>query len=779
MKHRYFAVGNTHFDPVWLWTWDEAMASIRATFRSALDRMKEYPDFVYSFATPPVFEWIRKTDPRLFEEIRARVAEGRWELAEGWWNQPDCFSASGESYVRQGLYGQRYLLSTFGKTASCVFNTDSFGHPATFPQILRKSGIRYYCLCRPEEKHYHLEHPLFRWVGEDGSTVTAFRIGSAAGDGWQKNVSAAMDSVVYPDENILIVYGVTDHGGAPTKEAIETIRSRDDAVLSSLAGFFEAQGEVVNTVKGEFVTGDFGVYCNGNEIKKRNRAAEYALLDAERALVLAGGDSRDLTSSWQDVLFNQFHDILGGSSIREAYTDARNLHGRALQNANEALHFSLQKITSRIRMPGKNPDNAWNLVLWNLNAAPYDGYVEAEVQWAHEFDWYDGEIALEDEAGNRVETQIIGERSVIPRFRSRFVFPAALPSVGYAAWKVVRTDRPIEPPAPHDPATIQTDNYLFRIDRADGSISSVTDLRTGEEVLRRAFRPTCYEDLGDTWCFNIDGYGKTLGKFAVRSIGTVESGRWIERVKVTLAYADSLLDLYYTFYRKEDYFDLSYRVNWNEAHTVFKFDFDCGGGTIRCATPYGEVTRAENRRDCPVGEWIRTDRNLIVSDGIFAYRLDRGVLGLTVLRSCVYGDFRLGDLPARDLPVMEQGITEGRIRLFLDPARCCPQIEANRFNNPPLVIDESNHGGDLPSRESFCSLAAESAILSVIKTAEDGDGIVFRVVEYAGRKQTAALTFEGKTYDIPLGAHEIKTVKLSGGALSEVDLLEFSEEQPS
>ena len=103
-------IANTHFDPVWLWKWDEAMSSITATFRSALQRMEEYPEFKYSFTTPPVFEWIKNTDPQLFNEIKKRVAEGRWELAEGWWVQPDCYSASGESYIRQGLYGQKYIL---------------------------------------------------------------------------------------------------------------------------------------------------------------------------------------------------------------------------------------------------------------------------------------------------------------------------------------------------------------------------------------------------------------------------------------------------------------------------------------------------------------------------------------------------------------------------------------------------------------------------------------------------------------------------------------------
>ena len=173
---KYYMIGNTHFDPVWEWKWDEAMSSIRATFRSALDRMNEYSDFIYSFSSPPVFEWIKKTDPDMFEEIKRRIDEGKWDLAEGWWNQPDCFSASGESYVRQGLYGQRYLMKNFGKLSECAFNTDSFGHPDMLPQILKKSGIKNYCMCRPEERHYSLKSPLFRWQSDDGSSVMAFRI---------------------------------------------------------------------------------------------------------------------------------------------------------------------------------------------------------------------------------------------------------------------------------------------------------------------------------------------------------------------------------------------------------------------------------------------------------------------------------------------------------------------------------------------------------------------------------------------------------------------------
>ena len=116
------------------------MASIRATFHAVLQRMEEDDDFRYSFAAPPVFEWIRQVEPELFEKICQRVREGRWELAEGWWLQPDCYGAMGECYVRQGLYGQHYLKEVFGMESKTVFNVDSFGHSPCCRKFYQKAG---------------------------------------------------------------------------------------------------------------------------------------------------------------------------------------------------------------------------------------------------------------------------------------------------------------------------------------------------------------------------------------------------------------------------------------------------------------------------------------------------------------------------------------------------------------------------------------------------------------------------------------------------------------
>ena len=684
---KIYMVGNTHFDPVWEWKWDEAMASIRATFRSALDRMKEYPDFCYSFSSPPVFEWIKKTDPEMFEEIKSRIAEGRWDLCEGWFNQPDCFTAMGESYVRQGLYGQRYLAENFGKYAQCAFNTDSFGHPDMLPQILLKSGIKYYCLCRPEEHHYHLESPLFKWKSSDGSEITAFRIGGIAGEGWAKNTAENIEKADISGCDILMVYGVTDHGGAPTKKSIEEIIKSSIADFSTVSGYFEKQQSVSSEIKDEFLTGDFGVYANNTAVKQMNRIAEYALLNAEKSCFIAKNPCMDkLAECWHDVLFNQFHDILGGASIKEAYTDARNLYGRAVQTANEIMHYNLQRMTAKMQMPGKNPDNEWNLVLWNLNCCEYDGYIEAEVQWAHEFEWYDGGIVLEDENGNRIDTQIIEEHSAIPRFRSRFIFKAKLPSLGYKCYKVIKNHCSLEEKSISDSDKVETKRYIYTISQKDGSIVKIYNKIKKRTAAANLFVPNCYEDSGDAWCFNIDSYGKLSGGFSAVKSEFVECGDLYDKLKITLKYNDSLLYLYYKFYHNEDYFDVEYTVNWNEKHTVFKFDCDTDDDEVSVSTPYSHMTRTKSPKDRPMGEWLETESILFLTGSVFAYNFKNSNLGFTVLRSPIYADFRIGELKEKDYMITEQGITAGSMRVILKNKRYSPAEEAMRFNNRPIVV---------------------------------------------------------------------------------------------
>lgn len=762
--NKKYMIGNTHFDPVWLWHWDDAMASIRATFRSALDRMKEEPDFRYSFVTPPVFEWIRKTDPELFEQIRKKVEDGQWELAEGWWVQPDCYGASGESYARHGLYGQRYLKENFGTYSQTVFNIDSFGHSPMLPQILKKSGIDYYCFVRPEQRHIDLKSPLFRWESADGSAVMAYRAKDAYEKDWRPSAEKQAEN-----EDVLIVYGVTDHGGAPTKESIKWIKEDPQAEFSTVSRFFE-EHTPTHTVTHELLTGDFGPYSNYSKIKKLNRMAEYGVLNAEKAGLIAGDyEAKALSDCWKDILFNQFHDILGGACIKSAYEHAENMLGRSLATSNEHMHFSLQSVTRRIRTPGKNPDTIWNIVVWNLNAKPYEGSVEAEVQWVHEFDWYDKGIRLEDEDGVVYPCQIIREKSVIPAFRSRFAFNAKIPAVGYKVFKLVQTGEPVVKPQV-DTSCIQTNRLTVKFSPETGCIQSVVDRLTGQTLSTSTLVPVCYTDNGDTWAFNIDGYEDDARHFTFEGFQVNEAGDLLTEIKGTYRLGHSLLEMYYRFYADAPYFDVRYRVNWDEKHAVLKLETAVSQERHIAAVPFGTVERQAATQDVPMGLWLQADKLTLSTTGVFAYRMLNNSLGLTLLRSPIYGDLRLEPIDmSLDYDIIDRGIVEGNIRVCFQGD---PWDMAEAFNNQPVVIPESCHDGDLPSAYSFYEMLTEGVQLAAIKKCEDDDCPVFRVVETKGHACKAQLVISGKQWEIELTPYEIKTLKLCGDKLETVNILE-------
>src|SRR5215210_3137408 len=169
-------IGNAHIDPVWLWQWPEGLAEVRATFRSALDRMNEYAEFLFTADSAAYYAWIEEIDPPMFEEIQQRVAEGRWELVGGWWVEPDCNLPSGESFVRHALISQRFFHDRFGRIATVGFNVDPFGHNAMLPQLLRRAGMHAYVFMRPGPHEMALPAPLFWWESADGSRVLGLRL---------------------------------------------------------------------------------------------------------------------------------------------------------------------------------------------------------------------------------------------------------------------------------------------------------------------------------------------------------------------------------------------------------------------------------------------------------------------------------------------------------------------------------------------------------------------------------------------------------------------------
>ena len=446
-QFRFHMIGNSHIDAPWLWPWSEAMSVVHSTFRSALDRMNEYPDFTFTASSAQFYAWIAATDPAMMDEIRKRVAERRWDVVGGWWIEPDVNIPNGESLVRQGLYGQRALEQLFGHPAQLGYNPDAFGQTGTLPQILKLQGMRGYVFKRPMAPDKKLPGDLFWWEGPDGSRVLAYRIPLDSGfeDHLPYWVRQFITKLPEPTKDLMIFYGAGDHGGGPTKVLIQSIvdmqkQAGAPAILFSTPDrYFDEVIKLDNlpVVADELQHHSVGCYTAESEIKKDNRVTEAALATGEKmaslALVVAGFDypQDELTAAWKKVLMMQFHDTMAGTALPEQYVVSRHAYGYAQEVADQAINLAAQKIAWQI--PTQDPASEY-LVVFNPHAWDAKLNVEYDLGWD---DWTGREVnsPLEDDRGNPVRHQWAQATTVYER-RGRLVFSADVPAFGYRQFRL-------------------------------------------------------------------------------------------------------------------------------------------------------------------------------------------------------------------------------------------------------------------------------------------------------------------------------------------------------
>lgn len=336
-NNRIFLIGNAHLDPVWLWTRNEGYSEIKATFKSALDRMEEFGEYVFTSACASYYKWVEENEPALFERIRQKVNEGKWAIAGGMWVQPDCNIPSGESFARHLLYSQRYFYEKFGKTVNYGYNVDSFGHNGMLPQLLKKSGIDNYVFMRPDNGEKKNIPHLFIWEAPDGSRVMTFKIMHGYGD-WDANPNKIKNIKEYASTHghpMMSFYGVGNHGGGPTKRALEELtrlmKTDSSLKFSSAEEYFECVNAMnidLKVVSEDLQHHASGCYSAYAPIKEWNRKAENRLISAEKYDVMCGlltgskSNGAKIKEGWQRLLFNQFHDILAGCSIKPALEEA-------------------------------------------------------------------------------------------------------------------------------------------------------------------------------------------------------------------------------------------------------------------------------------------------------------------------------------------------------------------------------------------------------------------------------------------------------------------------
>jgi alpha-mannosidase len=437
-----FMIGNAHIDPVWLWQWQEGFHEVKATFRSALDRMNEDKDFTFTASSAAFYEWVEKNDPPMFAEIQDRVEQGRWQIVGGWWIEPDCNLPCGESFARQALYGQRYFQRKFNKIARIGYNVDSFGHNGMLPQILSKSRLKFYVFMRPMPHEKDLPGRLFWWEADDGSRVLAFRLPFSYAS-WhadlESHIAQCATELEPPLNETLCFYGVGDHGGGPTRANLDSIhRLNEDPryprlVFDQPEHWFDrvkAAGIDFPVVHDDLQHHASGCYAAHSAVKRWNRKAENLLLTAESYSAIAQWAVAqpyppDFERAWKNVLFNQFHDILAGTSIPDAYEDVRDQLGEATSIAARALNYAVQSIAWQVKIPQE--ENLTPILVFNPHAWESQVNVELEINDRG------SPIVIHDDAGQVTPAQRLQSQSTA-LWRSRLNFIANLPPLGYRTY---------------------------------------------------------------------------------------------------------------------------------------------------------------------------------------------------------------------------------------------------------------------------------------------------------------------------------------------------------
>ena len=822
MKHspRVHLVCNAHLDPVWQWNWEEGLTETLATFEVAVDLIDAYPEFVFNHNESVLYEWTREYRPELFARIRKAVAAGRWVISGGWYLQPDCNLPCGESFVRQALLGRRFFREAFGVEPRVAYNLDPFGHHGNLPQILRKSGYDMYVHFRPTIEELPLDDWLYRWQGIDGSVVAALRppchwYNTAGPAGLKPKIEAMLALARETGGDVTAFWGAGDHGGGATRDDLELIRDMAAANPEIVHSSFEAFRQTVQRelpdrplVKGELQKCFTGCYTSVIGTKQRNRRGEGLALAAERYAALAWWvlgtpypDER-LGDIWRKVLFNQFHDILPGSSVREGYQGSAELYGHAFTQARELL------LSTHLRMlQTRRRRNPLALCVFNPQAAPRRTPVELEFMGAALPTLLAGKtLRLLDTDGRPVPCQWMRATPGLGVWRKRLLFVPRLPALGFGEYRlevVPGKDRKGRPgvAARRSPGRIRfrTRHYTLALNTRTGQIDSLRDTASGAEWLRRPGGALLVrEDTPDAWGPARCPYGKVVGRFRCppkrelaavagacddpfhAAVQVIEAGPLATRVEVVQTCSRSVARLRYTLYANRPEIGVELLLNWSERRRALQFSFPTvlDGTRYLVEIPHGAIARPTGNDEEPCGRWVllqSADRKrafALVNDGPGGVDVSNGDLRQTVVRSPVFCTMASGAAPDRLNDHMDLGEHILRFTLRFGPAgtvRAALPVLADDLGMPPaayvhIPLGPSPERGLRVGRDTV-RVEGAGIHLAALKRSEDGRALVARLVETRGRSAQGELHVPRlrRPARLRFTPFEIKTLRITEG----------------
>jgi alpha-mannosidase len=785
---------NAHIDMAWLWDREETKQVCHDTFRSVLNLMNEYPDFIFSQSQAAAFAWVEEYWPEMFEEIRARVAEGRWEIVGGMWVEPDCNLPSGESFVRQVVYGKRYFMEKFGVDVTLGWNPDSFGYNYGMPQVYKKCGINAFLTQKLTWNDTNV-WPLraFWWESADDSRIFSYfptdYTGKVLSNGLIQDLAFMMTAT--GAKRTCHLFGIGDHGGGPTRDMLD----RADK-LSALQPFprvrhqrmrdfiDELQAELEDKGGAPVYRGELyleyhrGTFTSQAAIKKGNRDAERLLRRLEifataAARLGAAYPAEAIDGLWKTTLFNQFHDILPGSCIGAAAQDAAEDYAGIRAQGSALLGAALDTLT------GKADGAPASVAVFNGMNYRRTGVVTIPVSG--------GPYKVLDSDGREATCQTVTEKD-----GTKLLFLAEdVPATGWKTYRL-ETSAPSEADTGLRAGGNFLENQFVRVEIAgDGTFSRVYDKANAREVLAPGVNGNVLQAFVDTpgkweaWEIARDFEANGEDLRGPVEMELVESGPVRARIRTTRRWSKSTFVQDITLTADSPRVDVVTHVDWQDRQRLLKvlFPVNVKSDVATYEVPYSAIERSTRNEttfeqaqfEVPALQWADMSADgfgvALMNDCKHGYDIKGNRMRLTLLRS-----------PNSPDPNCDKGEHTFTYSLYPHAGdRREGQIyrAATDLNDPLFARACSHTSGDTAS---IVEIGPDNVLLSAMKLADDGDGVIVRFFETDDRDGEALLTFgasvsaawetdmlehnekaltpNGNTLRVPLGHNEVKTLRV-------------------
>ena len=770
------AIGHTHIDIAWLWTVDQTREKVLRSFSTVLHLMELYPDYKFMSSQPILYQFVKEQEPEMYERIKERVAEGRWEVDGAMWLEADCNLTGGESLVRQILKGHAFFKKEFGKESKSLWLPDVFGYSAALPQILKKSGIPYFMTTKIAWNQYNqLPNDTFMWRGIDGTEIFTFMPTTCDFDrGQGLNISfsdtrntTTYTGVVNPNmtlgtykrfqnrdltEDTLMLFGFGDGGGGPTAEMLESAGRLKYGIpgiprisLETEQEFFDRTYEKIAHLP-EMPTWDGELYfeyhrgtlTSMGKNKRNNRKNEILYSQLETLAYMADSVQHPypadvIKEGWDVLLLNQFHDIIPGSSIGKVYDQTDKEYEKISGDGKAALYGAAQALADRIACVQDG------IAVFNTQGYTRSDVVEipdsSKLSLSH----------VTDDKGNIYPVQRCQNGNWI-------FFGEDIPAVGFKVFYPIETEEIHLSEEAKSWEGIYENDYYKTVFNEKMQMVSLIEKEREREFIREGEVGNClvtYEDRPmnwDNWDVDVFYRKKPYEADGISEPKVVEDGPVRTVVEYSMKFEDSVVTQQVSFSPRIPRIDFKTKADWKEHHVLLRVNFPVNVNTTRATyeIQFGNVERETTNNQ----SW---DSAKFEACGHKWADLSENNGGISLLNDCKYGygikngNLSLSLIKAGTYPNKDAGIGNHEFTYSIYPHsgrwQEAKTVEMAYDLNVPLVaVPVRKHAeGTLKPQESFLSCDCRDCFIETVKKAEDGNGFILRMYENRNSRTNAVI----------------------------------------